>query len=76
VGEGAAYSTVHSRLSKYLGRAAGHQCSCGRPAVDWAYDHGDPDERLNPEGQPYSPDPSHYRPMCRGCHTRFDSQRA
>lgn len=71
-GDEVLYSGVHIRLRRLLGSARNHRCvTCGDPALNWAYDHKDPDERQSEFG-PYSLDPSHYRPMCARCHKRFD----
>lgn len=58
-------------------RAAAYPCvtDCGRPAAEWAYDHGDVDElvaTVNGAPRRYSLEPARYRPMCRPCHRRFD----
>lgn len=38
---------------------------CGEPAAGWTYDGLDPNEQINPEtGRAWSPDLSHYRPLC------------
>jgi hypothetical protein len=71
-GDGATYSAVHQRL----GRAAEFVCPCGRPAETWAYQHGDPDERVSPEGLVYSVDLDQYEAMCRVCHLALDGYKA
>jgi hypothetical protein len=38
---------------------------CGEPATDWSYDGLDPNEQHNPHtGEAWSPDMTHYRPVC------------
>lgn len=67
------YMTIHWRLQRN-DRAKNHRCShCERQAKDWAYDHLDPDEKVSPNGAPYSTNPEHYFPLCRGCHKKFDN---
>jgi hypothetical protein len=68
------YRTVHMRLRRIIGSARTMQCvDCGkRKAVHWSYDHQDPDERMTPEGVPFSIKPSHYQPRCASCHKFFD----
>lgn len=66
-------ATSYTKAHTQLGPVADMPCwRCGRTAHEWAYDHGDPDELMSERGLPYSLDPSHYRPMCRKCHRRFD----
>jgi hypothetical protein len=70
------YDAVHSRIKKVRGPASAHQCiHCGDVARDWAYDHLDPAplvlERQHGVVE-YSADLSHYQPMCRSCHAKFD----
>jgi hypothetical protein len=68
------YRTVHMRLRRYIGSARTMQCTdCGeRKAVHWSYDHQDPDERMTPDGVPYSIKPEHYQPRCASCHQVYD----
>lgn len=67
------YLGVHHRLRQLRGDAGEHACQhCKDRAYDWAYDHGDPDERQDPRRGPYSLDPDRYLPLCRSCHKRFD----
>lgn len=75
------YRNTHARIRDWKGSARKQTCACGAPARDWAYDHGDPDERKDvtisygvPRPVTYSLDPSHYTPMCKPCHTSFDRQ--
>lgn len=72
------YWAAHKRLRRYLGPAREKQCTrCSAQALDWAYLHNDPDERLSEDagftGRPYSTDPECYAPMCRSCHKAFDA---
>lgn len=68
------YRTVHLRLKHRLGPARNHECAdCGaNKAVHWSYDHQDPDERVSPEGVPYSINLEHYQPRCASCHKFYD----
>jgi len=75
----AGYEAAHKRVLRERGKAREHSCSrCGVVAVDWAYIHGSPGERppgIQRNGRqhgPYSLDPSHYEPMCKRCHRRYD----
>ena len=77
-----AYSSAHSRVARWRGRAAIHQCArCEKPAVDWAYRGGAEHEFIadvpHRKGVgfhtvAYSGDPMDYDPLCRGCHVSFD----
>ena len=75
-GDDVGYSGVHERLNRYRGHAQEHQCAhCGGPAVDWAYDHADPNEKVgvrHGHELAYSTDPDHYIPLCRLCHSLYD----
>lgn len=79
LGDAVTYAAAHLRVKRLRGRASLHLCAhCGGRARDWAYDHKDPKELTGPAGPglpdaPYSADPSHYIPLCKPCHTRFDS---
>lgn len=76
VGDAANYVLVHQRLKKKRGRAAAHPCAaCGDPARQWAYDHADPDEKIDERGYAFSVNLEHYKPMCASCHKRFDLER-
>lgn len=61
-GDSVSYNGVHARVKRERGRASLHNCMhCGGRARDWAYDHSDPNERIDPrKGCPYSPDVSRY----------------
>ncbi len=38
---------------------------CGEPSTDWSYDGLDPHEQRDPHtGEAWSPDMTHYRPVC------------
>jgi hypothetical protein len=38
---------------------------CGEPSAQWSYDGLDPNERRDPHtGEAWSPDMTHYRPVC------------
>ena len=79
-GDRVTYYGAHDRVRRTRGPARAQMCSgCGGSAEQWAYDHQDPaelaDTIVNNRGTQvvtYSPDPSHYIPLCRGCHVRFD----
>ncbi|MDN5918204.1 MAG: hypothetical protein L0I76_24420 [Pseudonocardia sp.] len=71
-GDAVGYSAAHSRVKALRGPAWSHRCACGSHAEDWAYDHRDPAAREDSKGRPYSPNPDHYFPACRGCHKRYD----
>jgi hypothetical protein len=70
------YNAVHERLNRYRGRANTHECEhCGKPAKDWAYIGGCPDERYHEKAGAllaYSVDPNRYVPLCKPCHARLD----
>ena len=71
-----AYSTQHSRLKKYRGLAKDFPCvDCGRPADQWSYDHGCPDERYNDLGCAWCPHLECYSARDLECHRRYDRGR-
>lgn len=75
-GDDVGYVGAHSRVRSKHGSAASHLCAhCGAQADDWAYDHADPNEKQDRRGA-YSPDPSHYFPLCRPCHRAYDKRAA
>ena len=71
-----AYGVVHYLLRKQRGPASKHWCvKCGQPAQQWAYDHRDVFERIDPMTSPpmvFSVNFEHYQPMCARCHQRLD----
>jgi RNA polymerase-binding transcription factor DksA len=69
------YQAVHSRMKRERPPVESFACvGCGKRAKEWAYDHGDPDERISNRGPyTYSFDPARYQPMCRTCHRKFDA---
>lgn len=73
-GDDISYGGVHSRLEYQRGKARTHTCRhCNGQAEQWAYDHDDPDEKIETErGLRYSPDLDHYIPLCVPCHKQFD----
>lgn len=78
-GENIGYWAAHKRLRRYLGPARDKPCTrCSLAALDWAYLHNDPDERISEDsfaGRPFSLNPWCYAPMCRQCHKDFDRER-
>jgi hypothetical protein len=85
---GASYKAAHSRVLYVRGSATNYSCcgdDCGNQASGWAYNHQDPDERCESVYDRrrgvyrdcfYSEHHDFYRPMCTGCHIRFDSEMA
>lgn len=73
-GDKIGYGGQHHIIRNVRGPADAHQCQrCDRPAIHWAYDHTDPDERRDSRrGGPYSLDPYRYMPLCGSCHRAFD----
>lgn len=70
---GDSYASAHNKVKRLHGPARIHECEkCGEPALDWAYDHGDPNELYDSRGCPYSLNPERYMPLCRQCHCIFD----
>ncbi len=71
------YRGAHMRVVAARGHASSYLCAdCGRPAAEWAYQHGDPDElvaAVNGKPRHYSLDSDRYAPMCRPCHRRLDT---
>lgn len=75
-GDAVEYAAVHNRIVAARGKASRRPCDiCGKPAEEWAYDRGDPNEVRNHIGRddgPFSLDPARYMPLCVPCHRRFD----
>jgi hypothetical protein len=71
------YRALHARLSVKRGKAQEHQCQhCGDQAMDWSYDHSDPNELTQEwygKTVAYSCDLDRYLPLCRPCHTKLDN---
>lgn len=69
------YQRAHRAVVKARGKAREYPChECGLPALEWAYQHNDPDERRDSHGLLFSLEPRSYEPMCRPCHHQFDAQ--
>lgn len=79
-GDAAGYDAAHRRLSRLLGPASDRACvDCGKPAAEWSYAGGDPDElttqpdiRSEHPGLVYSLDPAYYEARCVRCHRMAD----
>lgn len=72
-GDNIGYSGIHMRVRSLRGPATQHHCRhCGDGAEQWAYDHGDSNERRDDEGRLYSTETSHYMPLCVPCHRELD----
>lgn len=73
-GEKITYYGLHVRIKRVKGKASEHLCShCGKRATQWAYDHLDPEEKINLDHHlAYSLDPDRYIPLCSSCHKIFD----
>lgn len=69
------YDTVHRLLKSQRGLASNYLCSCGAPAVDWAYQWTGDIQYDDGCGLAYSPDPINYAAMCRSCHRKLDSSK-
>lgn len=71
---------MHDRLRRARGKASTYVCSCGKQAMDWAYNHGDPAPKLSKDKRGtwmwWSSDPDMYVPMCRRCHKNLDVKMA
>lgn len=70
------YTGVHLRLRAEYGPASDYECEhCGGEARDWAYNHDDPNERVDPvQRLVYSTGGrDFYLPLCCLCHGRFDA---
>lgn len=76
VGDAVSYSAAHDRVRKARGPAGDQKCfDCGEVAMQWSYDHLDPDELVEPDDpkqKPYSAKAEHYQPRCLPCHWRMD----
>lgn len=79
-GDDVTYGGVHQRVRKARGVAKNYLCiDCGKPARDWSYDHTDPNQKYDDDGEvlrPYSTDISRYVPRCVPCHRIFDMAQA
>lgn len=72
------YHSAHRRVDRDRGLAATFSCvACGETALQWSYDHSDPDELVsqtgNSKGCLYSADVTRYEPKCRSCHAAADA---
>ena len=69
------YTAVHNRVRKQRGQPRDHECAgCNiKRADEWAYDHRDPNEKRGTSGMLFSDDETHYIPLCRRCHKKFDA---
>ena len=75
-GSDLSYGTAHDRVARERGRASEHTCvDCSGPAASWAYDHSDPQQKVDERGRAYSGDTSRYEPKCFPCHKRADLAR-
>jgi hypothetical protein len=78
--EDVGYGAVHARMQRDLGPASRYQCRhCFGPALQWACDYEDPDERVDNlchAGLRYSVNSAHYIPLCASCHKLFDRAHA
>lgn len=73
-GDSIAYSTMHSRLKRYRGKAADYPCvDCGAPAYDWSYIHGCPDEVADGKGTTWCHHLDCYQPRDKRCHAAYDA---
>jgi hypothetical protein len=72
------YSSVHHLLIRRRGPARDYTCACGAPALDWAYQGGDPDETADEAGyragMVFTPNLNAYDPLCRSCHRAKDDR--
>lgn len=76
-GQSATYIGVHRRLRAVRGPASAYECpACGQPASEWAYDHTDPEVRVDDRGCRYSVDLARYLPLCSSCHRQYDTEHA
>lgn len=71
------YQAAHSRVKAAKGFAQHSTCiDCGKPAADWSYIGGDPNELVGTSSSGsrcvYSADPEYYVPRCRRCHRIHD----
>lgn len=80
-GSNVGYKAAHRRCSTLWGSASGHACCvCGSTADQWAYDHTDPEGKVETQANlggdlvevAYSPWPEFYKPMCKSCHLKQD----
>lgn len=76
--ENVGYHAVHRRLIRDIAPAADLICAdCGRPAEEWSYEGGCPDEQRQDVnrtiGMAYCVHQHHYQPRCVPCHKRYDS---
>lgn len=72
--EDVTYGGVHQRVKRDRGLPDTHRCiDCDGQAMDWSYDHEDPDELISPKGMPFSTHIENYQPRCRPCHRLFDN---
>ncbi len=71
------YLAAHQRVYVLRGKAKQHQCKCGKPAIDWAYNHSGIEEAVGDwygRQATFSLDPNQYEPLCRSCHKTTDNR--
>src|SRR4051812_30618840 len=71
------YKGIHTKLKLIRGPASDHECiNCDKLAQDWAYIHGDVNEKYHTTNAgsrlAYSLKLSYYMPLCHKCHMNFD----
>jgi hypothetical protein len=73
-GDNVGYLAAHYRVYSEFGKASTYQCAEGfdHQAHEWAYQGGDANEKTDPRGRVYSPNPHFYIPLCRSHHRRLD----
>jgi hypothetical protein len=75
-GDAIVYRTAHLRVTRAKGSAAQHDCElCGGSAEQWAYDHSDPNEKIEETDWgpvAFSTDIERYQALCRSCHVKRD----
>lgn len=60
----AEYAKLHGRIRKERGDASGYGCDkCVRNADEWSHIHGTDGSNIS----------SHFRPLCRSCHRKYDA---
>lgn len=76
VGDRVSYIGAHCRVKRERGSARRHACTdCGGPAVEWSYNHADPNELHDADRNcTYSASIEFYEPRCKSCHNRFDQR--
>ncbi|MEX1037257.1 MAG: hypothetical protein WDZ96_00210 [Acidimicrobiia bacterium] len=80
MGDDINYEGIHARVVRAFGKAAEHECPCGKTASHWSYSNECRKEKTGPEGHgrvvAWCPHVDCYEALCVSCHKIKDLQKA